>query len=124
LLNLGRLEEKLSTTPKALQARFGVMPRRRLGRLFLAAGMALENGMHSPGVSRLLSGLGHETLILWRGKPGYELIPLLLHSHLDLRTHDLRLFGQEKHPAHERLIHLSAPPSLLHHSSDRVAVRP
>ena len=46
-------EEKLSTTPKAMQAVFGAMPRSRI---------ALETGMHSPWVSRLLSGLGHETM--------------------------------------------------------------
>jgi transposase len=48
------LEEKVSTTPKALQAVFGRMPRSRI---------ALETGMHSPWVSRLLSGLGHETIV-------------------------------------------------------------
>ena len=48
------LEEKVSTTPKALQAVFGRMPRSRI---------ALETGMHSPWVSRLLSSLGHETIV-------------------------------------------------------------
>jgi transposase len=48
------VEEKVSTTPKALEARFGAMPRSRI---------ALETGMHSPWVSRLLSGLGHETIV-------------------------------------------------------------
>ena len=47
------LEQKVSTTPKGLQAVFSRMPRSR---------MALETGMHSPWVSRLLSGLGHETI--------------------------------------------------------------
>ncbi|MGC2194707.1 MAG: hypothetical protein WA628_08525 [Terriglobales bacterium] len=45
------LEEKVATTPKALAARVAAMPRRRI---------ALETGMHSPWVSRLLSGLGYE----------------------------------------------------------------
>ena len=48
------LEEKVSTTPKALQGVFGRMPRSRV---------ALETGVHSPWVSRLLSGLGHETIV-------------------------------------------------------------
>src|SRR5438477_9478358 len=43
------VEQKVSTTPKALQATFGAMPRSRI---------ALETGMHSPWVSRLLSELG------------------------------------------------------------------
>jgi transposase len=47
-------EQKLSTTPKALRAIFGAMPRSRV---------ALETGMHSPWVSRLVSELGHETIV-------------------------------------------------------------
>ncbi len=48
------LEQKVSTTPKALQAGFGAKPRSRI---------ALETGMHSPWVSRLLSALGHEVIV-------------------------------------------------------------
>lgn len=48
------LEQKLSTTPKALRESFGGMPRSRV---------ALETGMHSPWVSRLLSELGHEAIV-------------------------------------------------------------
>ena len=48
------LENKVSTTPKALQAAFGGMPRSRI---------ALETGMHSPWVSRLLTESGHETIV-------------------------------------------------------------
>ena len=48
------VEEKVSTTPKALETRFGALPRRRI---------ALETGMHTPWVSRLLSQLGHETIV-------------------------------------------------------------
>ena len=47
-------EQKVSTTAKALQAAFGTMPRSRI---------ALETGMHSPWISRLLSGLGHEVIV-------------------------------------------------------------
>jgi transposase len=48
------LEEKLSTTPKAMQEGFGGMARSRI---------ALETGMHSPWVSRVLSELGHEVIV-------------------------------------------------------------
>jgi transposase len=48
------MEQKVSTTAKALQAAFGVMPRSRI---------ALETGMHSPWISRLLSALGHEVIV-------------------------------------------------------------
>jgi transposase len=48
------MEQKVSTTPKALQAAFGAIPRSRI---------ALEIGTHSPWISRLLSGLGHEVIV-------------------------------------------------------------
>ena len=48
------LEEKLGTTPNAMKAGFGGMPRSRI---------ALETGMHSPCVSRVLSELGHEVIV-------------------------------------------------------------
>jgi transposase len=48
------LEQRLSTTAKALREVFGGMPRSRI---------ALETGMHPPWVSRLLSGLGHEVIV-------------------------------------------------------------
>src|SRR5258708_10424087 len=48
------LEQKLSTTPKAMREVFGSMPRCRI---------ALETGMHSTWVSRALSELGHEVIV-------------------------------------------------------------
>jgi transposase len=48
------LEQKVGTTPKAMKEAFGRMPRNRI---------ALETGMHSPWVSRLLSQLGHEVIV-------------------------------------------------------------
>ncbi len=48
------LEQKLSTTPKAMREVFGSLPRCRI---------ALETGMHSPWVSRVLSALGHEVIV-------------------------------------------------------------
>jgi len=47
-------EQKLGTTPKAMREVFGSMPGCRI---------ALETGMHSPWVSRLLSELGHEVMV-------------------------------------------------------------
>ena len=48
------LEQRLSTTPKAVSDVFGGMPPSR---------MALETGTHSPWVSRLLSKFGHEVIV-------------------------------------------------------------
>ena len=48
------LEQKVATTPKAMKEVFGGMPRSRI---------ALETGMHSPWVSRVLSELGHEVMV-------------------------------------------------------------
>src|ERR1700676_4185513 len=48
------LEKKLAPPPKAMQEVLGAMPRCRI---------ALETGMHSPWVSRLLSELGHEVIV-------------------------------------------------------------
>src|ERR1700759_3227344 len=47
-------EQKVGTTPKAIREGFAAMPRSRV---------ALETGMHSPWVSRLLEGLGHEVIV-------------------------------------------------------------
>ena len=48
------LEQKLGTTPKTMREVFGGMPRSRI---------ALETGMHSPWVSRVLSESGHEAIV-------------------------------------------------------------
>jgi transposase len=48
------VEQRLSTTPKAIDEVFGGMPHSRI---------ALETGMHSPWVSRRLSKLGHEVIV-------------------------------------------------------------
>ena len=49
-----QLEERVRTNAKALSEVFGTMPRSRV---------ALETGTHSPWVSLLLSGLGHEVIV-------------------------------------------------------------
>ena len=48
------LEQKLATTPKAMREGFGAIPGCRI---------ALETGMHSPWVSRVLTELGHEVIV-------------------------------------------------------------
>jgi transposase len=48
------LEQRAGTTPKAMREVFGGMPGSRI---------ALETGIHSPSVSRLLSGLGQEVIV-------------------------------------------------------------
>src|SRR5215475_1593199 len=48
------LEQKLSTTAKAMREVFGGMPRSRI---------ALETGIHSPWISRLLTELRHEVIV-------------------------------------------------------------
>jgi transposase len=48
------LEQKLPTTPEAIERTFGRMPRSRI---------AMETGTHSPWVSRLLTALGHEVIV-------------------------------------------------------------
>jgi transposase len=48
------IEQRVSTTAKALREVFGRMAHSRI---------ALETGMHSPWVSRLLSELGHEVIV-------------------------------------------------------------
>src|SRR5262245_45028112 len=48
------LEQRLSTTAKAMGEVFGGMPRSRI---------ALETGTHSPWISRLLDKLGHEVIV-------------------------------------------------------------
>ncbi len=52
------LEQRLSTTAKALQEIFGGMPHSRI---------ALETGAHSPWISRLLTTLGHEVIVAHAG---------------------------------------------------------
>src|SRR5215831_6386496 len=49
-----RVEQRVRTTVKGLGEVFGGMPRSRI---------ALETGTHSPWISRLLKGLGHEVIV-------------------------------------------------------------
>ena len=47
-------EERVATNPEAMKKTFEKMPASRI---------ALETGTHSPWVSRLLTGLGHEAIV-------------------------------------------------------------
>lgn len=47
-------EQKIATTPEGMQQAFGKMARSRI---------AMETGTHSPWVSRVLTGLGHEVIV-------------------------------------------------------------
>jgi predicted NBD/HSP70 family sugar kinase len=47
-------EQKVPTTPEEMKQTFGRMVRSRI---------AMETGTHSPWVSRLLTGLGHEVIV-------------------------------------------------------------
>src|SRR5246500_4162139 len=49
-----QIEQRVRTTEKALREVFEQVPRSRI---------ALETGTHSPWISRLLSGLGHEVIV-------------------------------------------------------------
>jgi transposase len=49
-----QLEQRVSTSPKAMRQVFGAMPRSRI---------ALETGIHSPWVSRILTELGYEVIV-------------------------------------------------------------
>jgi transposase len=48
------VEQKVATTKQAIQQAFSRIPRSRV---------ALETGVHSPWVSRLLTALGHEVIV-------------------------------------------------------------
>jgi transposase len=76
------LERKLTTTPKAMKEVLGGMPRSRI---------ALETGMHSPWVSRLLSELGHEMIVAHARNRGAGLVVVL-------PRHDARCYGLRSDP--------------------------
>jgi hypothetical protein len=56
------LEQRVSTSPKAMKEVFGGMPRCRI---------ALETGMHSPWVSRWLREGGHEVIVAFSEVPRF-----------------------------------------------------
>jgi len=71
------LEQKVTTTPKAMRERFAEMPCCRI---------ALETGTHSPWLSRLLSALGHEVIVAHAQKVGLIAKSRRKNDRLDART--------------------------------------
>src|SRR5437870_7516449 len=99
------LEQKLSTIPKTMREVFGEMPRSRI---------ALETGMHSPWVSRLLSELGHEVIVAHARKVRLIGESRRKDDRLDARTLarlariDPQLLAPVKHRSAQAQAHLSA----------------
>jgi transposase len=98
------LEQKVSTTPEAIQQTFAKIPRSLI---------ALETGTHSPWVSRLLTELGHEVLVAHAQK-----VELITKSNRKDDRHDARtlarvaridpeLLGPVRHRSAKAQIHLT-----------------
>ena len=98
------LEQKVSTTPEAIQQTFAKMPRSLI---------ALETSTHSPWVSRLLTELGHEVLMAHAQK-----VELITQSNRKDDRHDARtlarlaridpeLLGPVRHRSAKAQIHLT-----------------
>ena len=98
------LEQKVATTPEAIQQTFAKIPRSL---------MALETGTHSPWVSRLLTELGHEVLVAHAQK-----VELITKSNRKDDRHDARtlarlaridpeLLGPVRHRSAKAQIHLT-----------------
>jgi len=98
------LEQKVLTTPEAMQQTFSRMPRSRI---------ALETGTHSPWVSRLLRELEHEVIVAHAQK-----VQLISKSTRKDDRHDARtlarlaridpeLLGPVRHRSVQAQIHLT-----------------
>jgi transposase len=98
------LEQKLPTTPEAMQQTFESIPRSLI---------ALETGTHSPWVSRLFRELGHEVLVAHAQK-----VQLISKSNRKDDRHDARtlarlaridpkLWGPVRHRSAKAQIHLT-----------------
>ena len=98
------LEQKVATTPEAMQQTFGKIPRSLI---------ALETGTHSPWVSRLLTELGHEVIVAHAQK-----VELITKSNRKDDRHDARtlarlaridpeLLGPVRHRSAKAQIHLT-----------------
>src|ERR1700691_5566905 len=98
------LEQKVATTPEAMQQTFGKIPRSLI---------ALETGTHSPWVSRLLTELGHEVIVAHAQK-----VQLITKSSRKDDRHDARtlarlgridpeLLGPVRHRSAKAQIHLT-----------------
>src|SRR5271168_1945488 len=98
------LEQKVSTTPEAIQQTFGKIPRSLI---------ALETGTHSPWISRLLTELGHQVIVAHAQK-----VQLISKSSRKDDRHDARtlarlaridpeLLGPVRHRSAQAQIHLT-----------------
>ncbi len=97
------LEQKLPTTPEAMQQAFGRMARSRL---------AMETGTHSPWVSRLLTALGHEVIVAHAQNVRLIVKSRRKDDRLDARTLarlariDPELLSQVQHRSAQAQLHL------------------
>src|SRR6516165_99709 len=98
------LEQKLATTPEATKHTFAKIPPSRI---------AMENGTHSPWVSRLLAELGHEVIVAHEQK-----VELITKSTRKDDRHDAKtlarlaridpeLLGPVRHRSAKAQIHLT-----------------
>ena len=98
------LEEKVAMTPEAMQQAFGKRPRSRI---------AMETGMHSPWVSRLLTALGHEVIVGHAQKVRLITKSRQKDDRLDARTMarlariDPQLLSPVKHRSAQAQLHLT-----------------
>ncbi|HEX2712703.1 MAG TPA: IS110 family transposase [Candidatus Acidoferrales bacterium] len=98
------LERKLPTTPQGMKQVFGGMPRSLI---------ALETGVHSPWVSRLLTQLGHEVIVAHARNVRLIGESRRKDDRLDARTLarlariDPRLLSPVRHRSAEAQIHLT-----------------
>ena len=97
-------EQKVPTTPEEMKQTFGRMVRSRI---------AMETGTHSPWVSRLLTGLGHEVIVAHAQKVRLIVKSRRKDDRLDARTLarlariDPELLSPVQHRSAEAQIHLT-----------------
>jgi transposase len=97
-------EQKLPTTPEEMKQTFGRMVRSRI---------AMETGTHSPWVSRLLTGLGHEVIVAHAQRVRLIVKSRRKDDRLDARTLarlariDPELLSPVQHRSAEAQIHLT-----------------
>jgi transposase len=110
------LEQKVATTPEAIQQTFAKIPRSLI---------ALETGTHSPWVSRLLTELGHKVIVAHAQK-----VQLITKSNRKDDRHDARtlarlvridpkLLGPVRHRSAKAQIHLT----VIRARAERVSAR-
>jgi transposase len=97
-------EQKVPTTPEEMKQTFGRMVRSRI---------AMETGTHSPWVSRLLTGLGHEVIVAHAQRVRLIVKSRRKDDRLDARTLarlariDPELLSPVQHRSAEAQIHLT-----------------